>query len=386
MVVLSIRHWSSLAAIAILALMPAVTVAQQPSAVVAGRLQMPDGALQSGSGVAISKGKIDAIRPAAEFAEADNVDRYPDGVICPGLIDIRSEIGAYGRNSESAHSIDPAVSAVDLLDTRHGDFRAALTAGITTVMIAPSNNNLVSGAAVVVKTDGGPEAVLRANGPLVFALGPSVWAYDRAPTSRVGSLLMLRDALNAAKAGNGHERMKAFASGKADGICYCAEPMDVDAAVRTLDLFGGRVSVVYNGTEFGVVDLLASAGWPLIVGPLTFDKAPRALMLAGRAAQAGVPVAFAGGLPVQPSDSLRISGALAARNGMSMKAARAAMASIPAMIAGVEGRVGSIRQGLDADLVVFSGDPLRLDSRVLAVYVNGRRVYVADESGTGGGA
>ena len=34
-----------------------------------------------------------------------------------------------------------------------------------------------------------------------------------------------------------------------------------------------------------------------------------------------------------------------------------------------------VYDGMDGDLVVFSGDPLRLDSRVLAVYVKGVRVH-----------
>ena len=39
------------------------------------------------------------------------------------------------------------------------------------------------------------------------------------------------------------------------------------------------------------------------------------------------------------------------------------------------GGVGERAPGLDADLVLWSGDPLNLGSRVEAVYVQGKRVH-----------
>jgi imidazolonepropionase-like amidohydrolase len=56
------------------------------------------------------------------------------------------------------------------------------------------------------------------------------------------------------------------------------------------------------------------------------------------------------------------------------------MTSQAAEVAGVADRVGAIRPGADADLVVFSDDPLRLDSRVLEVYVDGVRVFGSEQS------
>jgi imidazolonepropionase-like amidohydrolase len=53
------------------------------------------------------------------------------------------------------------------------------------------------------------------------------------------------------------------------------------------------------------------------------------------------------------------------------------MTAVPAKVAGVSERVGTIAPGKDADLVVFSKDPLRLDAKVLEVYVRGVRVYCA---------
>jgi imidazolonepropionase-like amidohydrolase len=46
-------------------------------------------------------------------------------------------------------------------------------------------------------------------------------------------------------------------------------------------------------------------------------------------------------------------------------------------VLGVADRIGALAEGRQADVVVFSGDPLDLRARVLAVYIAGQRVYDA---------
>ena len=55
--------------------------------------------------------------------------------------------------------------------------------------------------------------------------------------------------------------------------------------------------------------------------------------------------------------------------------ARRALTAVPAEVTGLTGRIGAIAPGNDADLIVFSGDPLRLDATVQEIYVKGVRVY-----------
>jgi imidazolonepropionase-like amidohydrolase len=47
----------------------------------------------------------------------------------------------------------------------------------------------------------------------------------------------------------------------------------------------------------------------------------------------------------------------------------------PAEILGVSDRIGSLAPGKDADVVVWSGDPLDIYQRPEQVYVNGEKVY-----------
>ena len=48
---------------------------------------------------------------------------------------------------------------------------------------------------------------------------------------------------------------------------------------------------------------------------------------------------------------------------------------IPAVTSGLENKIGSIEPGLDADLLIVTGDPVDPRTSVEAVYQNGRRIY-----------
>ena len=67
------------------------------------------------------------------------------------------------------------------------------------------------------------------------------------------------------------------------------------------------------------------------------------------------------------------------RAGVERSSAWRALTVDAARIAGVFNRVGSIGPGKDADLVLWSGDPLDLGSSIEGVYVNGNAVTGGDQ-------
>jgi imidazolonepropionase-like amidohydrolase len=71
---------------------------------------------------------------------------------------------------------------------------------------------------------------------------------------------------------------------------------------------------------------------------------------------------------------LRFGAVMCVREGVDAKVAWNALTSDAARIAGVADRVGTLDRGMDADIVLWTGDPLDLGSRVTAVYVDGARV------------
>ena len=99
------------------------------------------------------------------------------------------------------------------------------------------------------------------------------------------------------------------------------------------------------------------------------DEAP------GILARAGIPTAITVDHPEIPLRLLPMALMLAVRAGMDKTDALRAVTSVPAKIAGMADRIGSLQAGMDADCVLWSGDPLDFATQVQAVWVNGALEY-----------
>jgi len=95
-------------------------------------------------------------------------------------------------------------------------------------------------------------------------------------------------------------------------------------------------------------------------------------------ARAGVKIAIQtenfGNLLTYPR-TLAIEAAHAVKYGLDREEAIKTITINAARILGVEKRVGSIEIGKDADLVILTGEPLDLKSRVRMVIIDGEIVY-----------
>ena len=90
--------------------------------------------------------------------------------------------------------------------------------------------------------------------------------------------------------------------------------------------------------------------------------------------RAGVPVAICTDHPEVPIQYLPLCAALAVKGGLEAEAALAAITVNAARIAGLDGILGSLVPGREADIVVTSGHPLELLGQVRAVLIGGRRI------------
>ncbi len=330
------------------------------------------GELQSDAVVVVRDGRI--VQVGGQPPADGPVIEFPGAVLMPGLIDIDAYLGADGQRSESAAVIDPAARARDAFDRHSSRLRAACDAGVTAFALVPDDLNLIGGRIAVCRTAtvGSLPAILSSDGPLKLSLSPAVFRTDRRPTSRSGAIGLLREAL--AKPELHGPALVEFATGRGAGYVATPGGADVLALLGLLDSQRDcRVFVRHTEDAVDVAHELGARKIAVVVGPLDFNASPRALRAAAAFEAAGTNVAIAGGLPGQPADSLRLGAALAVRYGMSPAAARRAISTVPAELLGVSGAVGGLVEGRYADIVVLSGDPLDLRSRVLAVYVAGVR-------------
>ena len=170
---------------------------------------------------------------------------------------------------------------------------------------------------------------------------------------------------------------------------HCHRADDIATALRLADEFGYDL-VIDHGTEgYLIADKIAAAGVPVVTGPLITARSKvelrnRTMANPGLLAAAGVTVAIATDHPVVPVHLLILQAALAVREGLDRDTALRAVTITPARIMRVADQIGSLAPGKDADVVIWSGDPFDVMSRVEAAYIGGREVYRYDRASRSG--
>ena len=79
--------------------------------------------------------------------------------------------------------------------------------------------------------------------------------------------------------------------------------------------------------------------------------------------------------PETPIQYLRLCAALAVKGGLSREEALRAITINAAKVCKIDEKVGSIKVGKDADLAVFSTDPLDILSEPEMVFIDGNLIY-----------
>ena len=369
--------------------------------------------------VITSGGIITALGRMADYG-ADNNNNTDTNIIdaggkwlLPGFIDAHTHLGMYEdglRNegddlNEITDPCTPHLRAIDAINPMDRTFAEALAAGVTCVATGPGSANPVSGQFAVVKTRGGriDKMVLKEPASMKFALGENPKACygerNQSPETRMATAAIIRENLR--KAAKYGEKKTAAKRGKEDddepdfdikleallpvlnkeipAHIHAHRADDIFTAVRICDEFDLDYVVVHCTEGHMIASELAEAGARAIVGPILCDRSkPELKNLELKNAKtlfdAGVTFALTTDHPVTPLQYLPYCAALAVKGGLDFYGALKAITINPAIILGIDDRVGSIEIGKHADLVLYDGNPLEIMSRVEAVIVNGVRV------------
>ena len=387
-------------------------------AIVGGYVVPVDGDPIDGGTVLIEDGKIVAVGTEADVdvpEDAELIDASGAWVL-PGFIDAHAHLGVHEEGegwagNDTNEMTDPngaRFRAIDGIDPFELGFDDALAGGVTSVVIKPGSGNPIGGQTIGVKTWG------RTALDIVFAESVSVKSAlgenpkrvygdkGKTPSTRLGVAAVIREAFTSAR-NYAAQREHAQAEGKPfdvdltketlarvlDGELYWDQHVhradDIVTAIRLSDEFGYKL-VINHGTEgYLIADLLAERGIPVILGPLFTTRTKvevrnRTLRSAGILARAGVKIAITTDHPVIPINFLVYQAALAVKDGLDPDVALRALTVNPASILDLDGKIGSLKPGLDADIVIWSGDPLDVMNRAMRVFVRGKDVYHFDDS------
>ena len=89
----------------------------------------------------------------------------------------------------------------------------------------------------------------------------------------------------------------------------------------------------------------------------------------------GVKVSIITDHPVIPQQSLNICAAMAVKAGMDEFEALKAITVNPAETLNIDHMKGQLKEGMDADVVIWNKHPLDLQADTVRVYVNGEEVF-----------
>ncbi len=387
-------------------------------AVIGGYVVPVDGEPIDGGTVLIERGLIVAVGTEADVDipdDAEIVDASGTWVL-PGFIEAHGHIGVFEEGEGWAgidvnEMTDPngaRLRALDGINPNDEGFRDALAGGVTTVVVKPGSGNPIGGQTVAVKSWGrtADDMLVRQPVSVKSALGENpkrVYGdQKKLPSTRLGVAAVIRDAFTKAqdyRAAREHavrenepferdttsEILVRVLDGEVPWCQHSHRADDIATAIRLSEEFGYRL-IVNHGTEGHLIaDLLAEKDIPVIIGPLIVGRSKvevreRSLRNPGILARAGVLIALTTDHPVVPIDFLVHQATFAVKEGLDTDTALRSITVNPAAIMGLSDRVGALKPGLDADLVIWSGDPLDVMSRAVRVFVNGRSVYHFDEA------
>ncbi|MEY9953580.1 amidohydrolase [Leifsonia sp. EB34] len=364
--------------------------------------------------VIVEDGKITTVGPAAEVVVPDGV-RVVDASgkwVLPGFVEAHGHVGIHEEangpagddTNEMTTPNTAAVRAIDAVNIDDEGFRDALAGGVTAIVVKPGSGNPIGGQTVAIKSWGGrtiDEQVIKAAVSVKSALGENpkrvYGGKNQTPSTRLGVAMIIREAFVEAQ-NYAAARAEAERDGKPFARDLTKETLarvldgelvwdqhthrhdDIATAIRLADEFGYKL-VVNHGTEaHKIADVLAERDIPVIFGPMFTSRSKvelrdRAIANLAHIAAAGVRVAITTDHPVVPINFLVHQASLAVKEGLPRDTALEALTVNPASFLGLDDRVGALKPGLDGDIVVWSGDPLDVNSRAELVVIDGAEVY-----------
>ena len=342
-----------------------------------------------------------------ESKKEDEVIDVQGAWVLPGLIEAHAHIGITEEKwgtmgddcNEETLPVTPVLRAIDAVNPMDPAFHDAIEAGITSVMAGPGSANVVGGQFVFMKTQGRciDNMIVRHPAAMKVAFGenPKVnyGDKDQLPSTRMGIAALLRKTLYEAvqyKADreNGNLVQRDFEMEPWIPVLNREIPLkahahrtdDILTAIRIAKEFEVDITIDHGTEAHLIADEIKESGFPVIVGPdLTARSKIEVKNMDFKTNKilhdAGVLFSITTDHPVSLIQYLPLCAGLAVKHGLPMEEGIKAITINPARICRVDDRVGSLKKGKDADIAIFSGNPLEVFTETLYTIIDGQVIY-----------
>ena len=357
--------------------------------------------------VVIRDGKVASVEAGgAAPADARIVDAH-GAVVTPGLMNPATQLGLVetgqaDETNDMATSNNGLGASFDIqyaLNANSVLLPVARADGLTRAVTYPSGSGSApfTGQAAVIDLNGGSDILDAAQVALYAQVGSA--SLSGAGGSRAGQWQLLRNALSdahdamVADGDHGHhdhphdhqghdqQAMMRVLDGTVPLVILAQRESDLRQAAALSRDFNIRVVVMGADEAWRCADALAAAHVAVVLDPMddlpiSFDQIGARLDNAAILDKAGVKTAFYSSgntiyLSYNAGLGMREAAGLAVANGLDYEHALTAITRNPAEIFGIAGHYGTLAPGMDADLVVWDGDPLEPSSAPIKVFVKG---------------
>jgi imidazolonepropionase-like amidohydrolase len=371
------------------------------------------GTIENGS-IVITDGKIAAVGRDITIPDDATVIDGQDAIVTPGLFDPHSQIGVE-EISLIADTVDAVQSdarysasfqVADAVNPRSTLIPINRIEGVTRAIVAPrsstgAGSSPISGLATAIQLGSVEDFLVQRDVALFVVLGQN--GARLAGGARGNTILRLREALEDARDYGANrsdfdsgqrreysmsrpdlEALQPVLSGERPVVAAVHRASDIEATLDLAAEFDLRLVISGGSEAWMVADRLAAADVPVILNPLDnlpqqFESLGASLSNAARLHQAGVLIAFSTEESHNARNMKQLAGNAVA-NGLPYEAGLAAITTNPARIFGMDSLSGTLSPGLAADVVVWDGDPLELDTFATRVIIAGRDIPMVSRS------
>ncbi len=365
--------------------------------------------------VLIQDGKIEAVGPAADVAIPEGVRVLEAAVVTPGLIDAHTVVGLAGwlnyrhdqEQLETSEAIQPELRAIDAYNPREPLVEYLRGYGVTTIHTGHAPGAVISGQTLIAKTRGDTvaESVIVPVAMVASTFGDAARKEGGSPGTRSKAVAVLRAELVRAQEYVAKREREAEAEEEEeddDGgppardlrlealgrvlskeiplLVTAHRANDILTAMRVAKEFDVRLVLDGASEAYLVAEQIREAGIPVIVHPTMArargERENLSMETAATLRAAGIPVALQSGYEsyVPKTRVVLFEAAIAAAHGLSFDEALSLITIDAARLLGIDGRVGSLVPGKDADLALYDGDPLEYTSHCVGVVIDGEIV------------